>query len=183
MDTLFKRILIFGTTIMVGAIIINSCVSTPVLFEQENIQAEPTTLPLGQVVSQDNWQFVLTEGNWIERSPAEPAIKAVFKRSTPYNVSIIFTKEEVNTNLKYYILNAVHSFTEYEFIPNVIKTVVINGQTFISMQVVKEDQIIIDWITIKDNFGYSLTCAVELADADSPQYILCETIAQTMEIQ
>lgn len=183
MDILLKRILIAGMAVIGAAVALSPCVSSSFAPQQKSCQdctySAGDNILSDKLVAQDNWQLVLSGTDWIEIPSLTPEIKAVFKRKGSDAAIVMLTKEAVDLSFTDYIIHAVHSFVGFEFVPHAIKQIVINDQRFILIQAIKEDQVIMDWITVKDNFGYSLACII---DASSSQRVLCETIAQTIKI-
>jgi hypothetical protein len=199
MSTILKRALItIGVGLVLGVAFISPCVrqqpavSPPVSQQHSDCDGSCALPPAGvphqqptKLVSQENWQFTLPGLNWLEKESPTPDIKVAISGFEPENpVLILFIKEEFNGTFSDYVISVVRSFAEFEFKLESIKQVSIDGRKFILVQAYQNDKVIWNWLTVKDNFGYSFTCGQQIiADAGTLQQDLCQSIADSLKIQ
>lgn len=140
---------------------------------------------LDKLISQENWEFTLPGMNWVNKEMFSPDIKAALQSLDPeHSALILFLKEDDVVSFTEYVIGTLRILSILDFNINAIRQVAISNSIFVLLQANKDDKMMWNWVTVKDNFGYNFTCAARfnIAAGNSQQY-LCESIAQTLIIK
>jgi hypothetical protein len=185
-----KKLMTLATLLMVGVL---SCASGSKKPQEQTNNVNCTdascalretgapAVPTSDVVAEENWQFTMSGDGWVPTQSPDNVVKVVFLNKT-LNAIVFFAKDPTQQTSPQYIINALRSFKAAGTTIATAKQVSINGNNFIYVVANGEDRQIQAWLTVKNNFGYILTCAVESDDAGAPNQ-LCQDIASTVQIQ
>jgi hypothetical protein len=134
-------------------------------------------------VGQENWSFDLPGNGWESHDPSTPEIKVV-RRNLSQECMVLLIKEQADLLLPSYIIESIKGFSMGGKV-NAIKQVMLNQQKFVLLEgTILDNDIFLSWNTVKDGFGYSLTCFYSPnVDAGSEQYNLCVEIAESLQIK
>jgi hypothetical protein len=137
--------------------------------------------PTSDVIAEENWQFTLTGDGWASVASPDDTVKVVFVNQALSSV-VFFAKDPTQQTSAEYIINALRSFKAAGTTIQSADQVSINNNKFILVTAQGTDRQIWSWITVKNNFGYILTCAAE-DDAEAANQQRCQDIANTLQIQ
>jgi hypothetical protein len=136
-------------------------------------------------VSQENWQIDLIGEGWEIAEPSRPEQKMIRLNHNP-SCMVLLIKEPIGQmSFGQYVVDSIQGFSEGGAHVAALKQVTINDQKYVLMESALFDtDVLMAWNTIKDGFGYSLSCFYHNdVDAGSAQHDLCEEIASSLEIK
>lgn len=205
-----KRLLVVFVCAVVGAFLFTTCVLTSnktVPMQDAGVPDSTTLLETGatdcsdvscslpttstQVLSSENWRLSVPLGSdWVAKQPIDPGIKIVLLNEQK-QCMVLFIKELTVDTFSQYAVSTVEilgSKSGGRLLS--VSQVVINENRFVVSQFAKGDSVIWTWTTIKDGFGYAISCGGNLgADADSSASptddlrVMCLSIANSIEIK
>jgi hypothetical protein len=179
-----KKLLFLATLLLVG---VASCSQNKAPDPQHNCPNGVCALPeagtISDVVSEENWQFALPGDGWVPLQSPEQTVKVAFANASQQSI-VFFVKDPTKLPPPDYIISVLRSFKEAGTTIQTAKQVVINNNQFIYVAAKGPSRQIYAWLTVKDGFGYILTCAADDdRDAEVLDQLHCASISNTLQIR
>ena len=154
-----------GRTLLMGLVCLTSAVLTTMVIRHFDkgpntpvaTQAEagvPFTGPQ-EIISQENWQFSLPGVGWQKLTPSTEGIKVVISNEQTQRL-VIFVKEPTTESYNEYVVGNMRTISQAGAAIRGAQNIKMNGGTY--GFILAGDWNILIWITVKDGFGYVLTC-------------------------
>lgn len=143
-----------------------------------SILAEPT-----EIITQENWQFTLPDVGWEKVPPANEGIKVVLRNEHSQRL-VLFVKEPTAETYDRYVVGNMKTVSQAGAPILGASNLMIHDQKF-AVILAGQGNIWI-WITVKDGFGYVLTCGgAPATDGGSNGVIdeMCVFIAKSLQIK
>jgi hypothetical protein len=134
-----------------------------------------------KIVTGLNWRFVLPGSGWSTSNAVLSDIQSPYNIIYQNNETLVsFIKNEAsNDEYSYYIVETMKAVQSRGMEIKSAKNLRINDQPFVRLETVSGKITAWMWLSLKDNFGYWMTCG----GPDSPsQTALCIEIADTIKI-
>jgi hypothetical protein len=147
--------------------------------------AEPTEVPVPKppekfTFSQENWEFTLPEPWPLEGEQGEctPQNCGVVLRSPNREAMVIFIRETFNESFDTFVILSLRSLKGIDAEVISADPVMINGHNFVLIKALKNEVIVDNWVTVKNNNAYNLSCGGFGDNAE-----LCSQIAASLIIR
>jgi hypothetical protein len=148
--------------------------------------SETPTEPINETkltIIQEDWSLAIPGDRWEFVEPPLPEIKLAVKNMDD-EVMFLFIREGTSMDLTEYVINTLQVFSDNDARIRSMTHVSLNGTGFILTEMLRRDEMIWSWITVKDNVGYGFTCVAEVnADAGVQRRNLCQSIANSLQIR
>lgn len=133
--------------------------------------------------SDENWSFTVPGDTWTLTPPPSPELK-VMAINQDLGCLLLFLKEPTTSDYASYAVDAIRSFAQDDVVINSVHQVMINSIKFVKVQVSTEDTVVWTWLTVKNGFGYGLSCGGDFnPEGGDTLHDLCQGVADTLEIQ
>jgi len=136
-------------------------------------------------VSQENWRLDLPGEGWEVAEPSRPEQKMV-QLNRDQGCMVLLIKEPIGQmSFGQYVIESIKGFSEGGAHVTALKQVTIDQKNYVLLESSLFDtDVLMAWHTIKDEFGYSLSCFYHNdVDAGSSQHDLCVEIAESLQIK
>lgn len=167
----------------IGAISCSSCRATTVSQPDVNIpdivEKPEVAPPITQIFSGARWEIEIPV-DWHAVDEPDPHVKLLRYNSEKKNM-IVFTQEDFSGSFEEYSVLATRILTNNGAHLLSTKPVTINGNKYQLFVAEKGKVTAWSWITVKDGFGYALTCAGQSIDIWNQN--ICMSIADTLKIK
>ena len=130
-------------------------------------------------IIQENWSFDLLDDSWQDRELASPNVK-VAKVNHDKACKLFLMKEPTEDPLSKHAVETIRGFTESNVKVDSIRILQINDNRFIAVMFIDGADTIWVWMSVKDNFGYTLVCG---CDSNAVASQVCPNIAESLEIK
>lgn len=185
MNKLLIYILLFGSLLgcqvtdlkeSSDASILNlSCNNLDCLFEGGVVF---TDAPL--VVAEDDWEISLPSDAWEAQKP-DGDIKLVAGNKELHNL-IMFAKEEFPGSFEQYVRIMIKGLRQQSHLISA-KPTQLNGMKFVLVETVRSSARVWIWVTVRNGFGYGLTCGGVEEDGEQLQHDTCFAVANTLKLK
>lgn len=153
-----------------------SCNNNPTLDAGIDSGTADIVLIKEQVITGSNWELVLPSQQWNKKETNRQNVELLAIDTSLANL-VLFTKEPYNHSYDQFVIESLRTLRgESSFI---LKTsdIIISDIQFVQAETVKNDIHMILWVTVKDGFGYTLSCGGPEDTSD------CQKIANTLVIK
>lgn len=134
--------------------------------------------PTSQLVKGDSFSLTLP-ADWNQRSnPMETNIKAMYTNDEK-EALLMLAAQPFPSSQDEFVLLAIRDLRDNGVNVGLSKPFVINGQDFVVVETEKDNVNAYMWLTVKDGFGYQLTCGARTQDLKE----LCTSLASTLELK
>jgi len=130
-------------------------------------------------VSQDNWRFDLTDEGWESRESDNPNIK-IIKVNDSKQCKLFLLKDQTTDTFSQYVVDTIRGFTENLIRADSIRFFQINGNSYIGVLFLDDEEAIWVWMTTKDGFGYTFVCG---CDSNAVGSEVCPAVAESLVIR
>jgi hypothetical protein len=138
---------------------------------------------LRETIAQENWQFTVPGAGWEKVEPANEGIKVVLKNELTKKL-VLFVKEPTAETYDRYVVGNMKTVSQAGAPILGASNLTMHDEKF-AVILAGQGNIWI-WITVKDGFGYVLTCGGAVA-ADVPTQSaldnMCVFIAKSLQIK
>jgi hypothetical protein len=124
----------------------------------------PTPLEVKETVVKDNWELVLPFGSNKTFNP-EKDIALTVMISDPSEIVLVLSKEDFSESYDEYLIHSLRGIRASGSEIISIKELNSNNQKFMEIESKKGSITVLNWITVKNNFGYTLSCGGSAEDA------------------
>jgi len=135
------------------------------------------------VIINNSWKLKLPS-SW-EEIPSfynDSSNHKLLVRSKLVNGLILLTKKNFDGSQREFLFEYYNSLQKDNLIISEVTTLLINDQRFVLFEATKEKQILLNWVTFKDNFIYNFSC---VGFVDNYKRITedCNSIISSLEIK
>lgn len=180
-----KKFIFMSMMVMLGILSCSACskknqLPDPVtMVDASTPEVNTTPVVPVLVVSQENWSFTLPSHDWISGSDDSGPSALVINDSLKNLVA--FMKEEFPGTMQDYALFAVRGMRGAGATLVSSSIVTVNGTNFVLVESNKGSVRVFQWLTVKDHFGYGLSCGG--LDSDNSQRNICMGVINTLTIK
>ena len=139
--------------------------------------ADPTSS--GKLFHGETWEIIIPNG-WEEESTPDNDTKVYAFNNAKHSI-IMLVQESFIGSYADYMTWAIKSITQLEATLISVEQVEINGTTFALIESQKGQAKLFMWLTVKNGFGYSLTCGGLVSDESNRD--ICFTTASSMKLK
>lgn len=182
-----------GRTLLMGLVCLTSAVLTTMVIRHFDkgsntpvaTQAEagvPFTGPQ-EIISQENWQFTIPGVGWEKVASTTEGIKVVLRNESTQKL-VLFVKEPTAETYDRYVVGNMRTVSQAGAPILGASNLTMHGEKF-AVILAGQGNIWI-WITVKDGFGYVLTCGgAPTVDGGTSEPLdnMCVFIAKSLQIK
>jgi hypothetical protein len=128
-----------------------------------------------QVVSMENWSFVLPEHWDTEKLSCEVDSCSVVLRNNDTNKMVIFSRESFSESLDAFSILSLRSLKGVDAEVLSVQNVELNGHPFVKINAVKNLITVHNWVTVVNGNSYTLACG-----GMGDNVALCDSIAASL---
>jgi len=184
----------FGRILLMSTVFVISAAITALVIRHYDPQAPignqvetgaPAGVPPGsrETIAQENWQFDIPGAGWEKSDSTTPGIKIVLKNEQAQKL-VLFVKEPTTETYDRYVVGNMRTVSQAGAPILGASNLTMHGEKF-AVILAGQGNIWI-WVTVKDGFGYVLTCggapAVDGGTNDALDN-MCVFIAKSLQIK
>lgn len=185
----------FGRTLLISVVFLTSAITTALIIRHYDPSAPignrvetgvSVGIPAGstETITQENWQFILPGAGWEKVPSTNEGIKVVLRNEQSQKL-VLFVKEPTAETYDRYVVGNMKTVSQTGAPILGASNLTMHGEKF-AVILAGQGNIWI-WITVKDGFGYALTCGGAPATSDGgsndPLDNTCTFIAKSLQIK
>lgn len=179
--------LVLGTILLTacrGQMITNDSLDASISCTHQACSLPHVDDTVSDTVGEENWQFVITGAGWerLSTAPREDIKLSMYNRQL--NSLLFFVKESTDKDLPDYVMASLIEFQQAGSKVEEVQSATVDNNQAVSITLSKDGATMWLWMTVKDNFAYTLSCAASSKpEAGTASLDYCSSVARTIQIK